>query len=107
MRRIWATAMIFLTSIAVSAGGPAFADPIGGGYYQGHMNGWGMGLIGFGMMILFWGGLAALIVLAIRWIGDQNNGPARRNAMDVLKERLARGEIDPEEFELRRKYLES
>ncbi|SDY82045.1 SHOCT domain-containing protein [Citreimonas salinaria] len=107
MRRFAATAIIFLTSAAVTAGGPVFADPIGDSYYHGHMNGWGMGLMGFGMMILFWGGLAALIVLAIRWIGDQRTAPGRRDAMDVLKERLARGEIEPEEFDLRRKHLES
>ena len=107
MKRFEATAMIFLTSAAVIAAGPVFADPAGDSYYHGHMSGWGMGLMGFGMMILFWGGLAALVVLAIRWKGARRAAPGGRDAMDVLKERLARGEIEPGEFDLRRRHLES
>ena len=86
----------------------AAADPVGNSSYYGHMGGWGMGLFGFGMMILFWGGLAALIVFAIRGFGAQNGGGTsgrRTDALDILKERLARGEIDPEDYEARRKHL--
>ncbi len=98
-----------LSLVAAAAAAPVFAQPVDGTYYHGHMDGWGMGLFGLGMMILFWGGLAVLIVLAIRWLGDQNGGgPGRRrsDALDILKERLARGEIDVEDFETRRKHLE-
>lgn len=60
MRRMKATGVIALIWIAVGAVRPAFADPLAEGYYHGHMNGWGMGLMGLGMMILFWGGLPRL-----------------------------------------------
>lgn len=88
----------------------AAADPVGNSAYYGHMDGWGMGLMGLGMMILFWGGLAALIVLAVRGFGDRNGGGGsgrRTDALNILKERLARGEIEPADYEARRKYLES
>ncbi|SFO86819.1 SHOCT domain-containing protein [Tranquillimonas alkanivorans] len=86
---------------------PAIAQPYNDGYYH-HMDGWGFGLMGFGMMILFWGGLAVLIVLAIRWLGDGGGQPLGRkpSPLDTLKERLARGEIDVEDYEARRKILE-
>ncbi len=88
----------------------AAADPVGNSYYYDHMGGWSMHLFGFGMMILFWGGLAAVIVLAVRWLGDQNGGGTstrRTDALNILKERLASGEIDPEDYEVRRKHLEA
>lgn len=98
------------TSLAlISAVAPAAAQPVDGSYYHGHMDGWAMGLFGLGMMVFFWGGLAVLIVLAVRWLGDQNGGfnPKRRtDPLDILKERLARGEVDLEDYEARRKHLE-
>ncbi len=73
---------------------------------------WGSGHMIFGslMMILFWGGLILLIVLAARWLGgrlSRDAGPAapRKLALDILEERFARGEIDKEEFEERKRLL--
>jgi putative membrane protein len=67
------------------------------GYY-------GMGFAGLGM-ILFW---VVVIVLAV-WLlsslfpkrGNTNNqeNSTRQSALDLLKERYARGEISKEEFE--------
>jgi Short C-terminal domain len=37
--------------------------------------------------------------------GQGSAGPARPTPLDVLKERFARGEIDQEEFEVRRRAL--
>lgn len=77
--------------------------------YWYHGWGWGHMLFGSLMMILFWGGLVLLIVLAVRWLGGapaRDTPPAPENkALDVLKERFARGEIDKEEFEARRRPL--
>ena len=74
--------------------------------------GWGWGHMIFGslMMILFWGGIIVVIVVAMRWLGSGSSHgttPAtpRNKALDILQERFARGEIDKEEFEERRRLL--
>ena len=60
--------------------------------------GWWMFSGGF-WMILFWGGIIALIVWGIsRLIGHDR--PAHQNhPIDVAKERYARGEITKKDFE--------
>jgi putative membrane protein len=79
--------------------------------------GWGWGHMIFGsvMMIAFWGGIIVLIVLAVRWLGGSGHGsghgpgygptPGGKSAVDILRERFARGEIDKAEFEERRRIL--
>jgi len=74
-------------------------------------HGYGMGLGWMGMlfgglmMLLFWGGLIALIFFAARALArsgsDQSHTPppAGSKAVDILKERYARGEITKEQFE--------
>lgn len=87
---------------------PALADPAGSGEYGfGHMM-WGgdhgmWGLIG---MIVFWGLIIAVAVFAFRALTGLR-GSGERDAMDVLKERYARGEIDDEEFRRRKQELQS
>lgn len=97
-----------IAAVAAIAPTISIADPTDGYYH--HMDGWGLGIMGFGMMILFWGGLAAVIILAFNWFGNGEgrlNGPTgrRQDPLEVLKERLARGEIDIEDYEARRKAL--
>jgi len=78
------------------------------GYY-GHMwgDGFGAGFMGFGVMILFWGGIIFLAVLAVRWFSAKDgNASGGQSALDALKDRLAKGEIDTEDYEARRKALE-
>jgi putative membrane protein len=72
--------------------------------------GWFLGPV---MMIVFLAIAVAVIVLIVRWLGGVgHNGtstpsaPARRHAMDILKERFARGEIDQAEFEEKRRILD-
>jgi putative membrane protein len=51
------------------------------------------------------------VVLVIRWLGGSGQfpagpgGPSARTPLDILKERLAKGEIDVAEFEERRRAL--
>ena len=72
--------------------------------------GWGHMIFGSLMMILFWGGLILVIVLAVRWMcrGSQH-GPvppsSQKSALDIHERRFAQGEIDKEEFEERRRAL--
>jgi uncharacterized membrane protein len=55
------------------------------------------------MMILFWGGIVAVAAFAIRaFTGTKSND----QALDILRRRLAGGEITPEEFEKTRKALQ-
>lgn len=77
--------------------------------------GWGMGG-GIGM-ILFWVALILVIVWLVRSLDlgknlsggrsrNSHGSPAPDRALDVLRERYARGEIDSDEFERRRRALE-
>ena len=95
---------------------PAMAAPGDGRGYGmwdgGHMwgGGYGFGLFGGLFMLLFWGALIVLAVFAVRWLMDRDNGGSgsgRRgsSAEDILKERLAKGEIDSEEYRERMKTL--
>lgn len=86
---------------------PALAQGYGEpGSYWDHDWGWGHMIFGSLMMILFWGGLIVLVVLAIRWLGaGSSKRSARRTAVEILEERFARGEIDKEEFEERKHLL--
>ncbi|MCB1355308.1 MAG: SHOCT domain-containing protein [Maritimibacter sp.] len=72
--------------------------------------GWGGGYGMFGgfMMLVFWGVVIALIVVAVRWYGPQSlrQGSAS-SALDILEARFATGEIDEDEFQKRRAALES
>ena len=56
-----------------------------------------------GMMVLFWGGVIVLGVWLIRSLtGPRQTGDP---AVDVLRKRLAAGEITAEEFEKTKKAL--
>jgi len=56
-----------------------------------------------GMMVLFWGGIIVLGAFAFRsFTGTKGND----QALDVLRRRLAGGEITQDEFEKTRKALQ-
>ena len=91
----------------------AMAQPAEG-YWGPHMmwGGWFHMFFGFLMMLLFLGIIIVLVVLGVRWLGSSEHspfrqapGPGARSPLDILKERLARGEIDVAEFEERRRAL--
>jgi putative membrane protein len=78
--------------------------------------GWGMGGMMFGgglVMLVFWGGLIVFGMLLVRWLGGvppaphDTRLPPRQSALDILQERYARGEIDKQEYEERRRTLMS
>jgi putative membrane protein len=70
---------------------------------------WMFGLWGVGMMVMmlvFWGLVVAAIVMAIRWLARQAGGAREPDrALQILRERYARGEIDRQEFEARKNDL--
>lgn len=67
-------------------------------YYDG-MFGWGFG--GGLMMVFFWVFIIILIVWLVKWsrTGTYSESPNFKSALEVLKERYAKGEIDKKEFE--------
>ena len=94
---------------AVWAQTPSDADRYA---YGPHMMWWGGGWYGmiFGplFMLLILAVLIAAVVLLVRWAGgpwQQTAPPPNRTPLDILKERFARGEIDKNEFEERRRVI--
>ena len=70
--------------------------------YWGSYDSWSW-LLMAAMMVLFRGGIAALIVFVVRAVTGPKSGD---QAMDVLRRRLASGEITQEDFEKTRRVLQ-
>jgi len=72
-------------------------------------SGWGWGgMMGGGLgMVLFWALIILLIVLAVRGLGSRRDfpSPSEKTPLQILQERYARGEIDKQEYDERRKML--
>ncbi|MEK7501686.1 MAG: SHOCT domain-containing protein [Patescibacteria group bacterium] len=70
--------------------------------------GWGYGMmggpVGGFMMIALWVLLIVFIVWVVREVSGRHSGIDSR-ALDILKERYAKGEIGKEEFETKKKDL--
>ena len=73
-------------------------------------HGYGMGGVGGFVMIIFWVLIIVGVVLVIRYFTTGHtrgrSSPDANDPLQVLRERYARGEIDTEEFEERKKVLE-
>ncbi|MDD5489121.1 MAG: SHOCT domain-containing protein [Candidatus Moranbacteria bacterium] len=83
------------------------------GYY-GHMGGLGFGF-GFVFMLIFWVLIFFVVMALIRglsgrhgcgWHGLDEQKGKENKALDILKERYAKGEISKEDFEKMKKDLE-
>lgn len=58
-------------------------------------------------MLLFWAGVILLVVWGVKSLsGGDSRRPDGSRALQILEERFARGEIDRQEFEERRRALE-
>ncbi len=73
-------------------------------------DGWHFWFVGPVMMSVFIAVAVAVVVLLVRWLAGSSHGaalpaPSGKTPLDILKERFARGEIDKEEFEDRRRAL--
>ena len=68
------------------------------GWHYGWMGLWGL---------LFWGLLIAAVVALLRGgVGCRRHEGPGKSALEILKERYARGEVDQAEFEQKRRDLE-
>jgi len=85
------------------AGGGWAGGTMGGGLFP-WLGPWG-GLLGLLVAVLLLGGVVyAIAALATRERSDEG-GDAGDDPLDVLKRRYARGELDEEEYEVRRQWL--
>jgi len=95
--------------------GEAFAQQGGyGGYHMGTgmMGEWGMGWFGGIFMVIFWVFIIVGVVFLIKWLvqspkrhSSLGRTDTSSRALDILKERYARGEINKQEFEEKKKDL--
>lgn len=98
--------------LAVLSAIPGQAQPYDGDYWY-PMWVWGHMIFGGLMMIVFWGSIVVLIVLLVRWLGGASHSgrgappPSRQAPLEILQERFAKGDIDKDEYEERRKLLSS
>ena len=69
------------------------------------MNGYAFGFGGL-FMVLFWVFVIAGIVWLVLTLARPQPGSGDRGARRILEERVARGEIDVEEFRVRRAAIE-
>ena len=83
-----------------------------GGHHMWGM-GWGGMILGPALMIVVIAAVIVLIVLLVRWLGGVGPGahrmvsppPHGTTPLQILEARFARGEIDKDEFEERRRIL--
>lgn len=62
--------------------------------------------MGGGWMILWWVIIIAAIVLITRYLTPSRTIDSHKSALDILKERYAKGEISKEEFQKKKKELQ-
>jgi putative membrane protein len=115
---IWLDRIVMVSGALLLMTQPGWAQGPGGGdtYAHGPHMMWGGAWYGmvlgplFVILTFVAGGIG--IALVARWFGAPGRGPGvshdvppRPAPLDILKERFARGEIDKEEFEERRRVL--
>jgi putative membrane protein len=67
---------------------------------------WGAGgVVMMVMMLVFWGLVIAGLVLGIRWLIHLGPRSSSDSALEILRQRYARGEINREEFEAKKRDL--
>src|SRR3989344_4362071 len=98
----------FMPMMQMMMGG--WSSPFGSNNSTNNMMNFGFGPFGgFGwiFMILWWVLIIAGIVALIKWLTSQSHGTRNheKSALEVLKGRYAKGEIDKKEFEEKKKDL--
>ena len=65
--------------------------------------GWGIGMMA--MMFLFWALVIVGLIVGIRWLLHKGKEENSDPAIEILRQRYARGEINKDEFEAKKKDL--
>ncbi len=96
---------IFLSFVLVTSSS-AYAD-VGNGFgnYDHEMM-WGFGMFGGIGMLLIWGLLIASIVIALKIALPESKSSRRSDALNILNERFANGDIDEDEYRRRKRVLD-
>ena len=109
--------MVFLSIPLIGTHASAQTGQYGGyggyggwGMGPGMMGGYGMGWFGGILMVVFWILIIVGLVFLIKWLiqstgRDRTTGIGGNRSIEILKERYAKGEIDKEEFESKKKDL--
>ncbi len=71
---------------------------------------WGMGWVFMIMMIIFWGLIIVGLIFLIKWLAGLSRSRAsgdkpHDSALEILKQRYAKGEINKEEFDQKKRDL--
>lgn len=97
-----------------STGSPQVGNGMMGRWSNGYapdtmssMMGYGFGFAPFGfiLMLLWWGLIIAGIVALVKWLSRNSGAAGDKSPLDIIKERYAKGEINKQEFEERKKDL--
>ena len=67
---------------------------------------YGMGMFGGFWMLIFWAAFIVFIVWIVREVSGKKTDE-KSKALDILKERYAKGEIDKKEFEEKKKDMKA
>ena len=108
------TLLTLLVTLAATGPAAAHSGDDGAHHHDGWMGthggmGWGMGWWGWVLWpaLLLLGGVAAYVLLRSAEGRDGDTSGGTDDALSALRERYARGEIDDEELERRRRTLQS
>jgi len=74
-------------------------------YWKMHPMWWGWGLAMMAIVFLFWALVIVGLIVGIRWLVGQGRVSRSDSALEILRQRYARGEINKEEFEGKKKDL--
>ncbi len=66
--------------------------------------GWGIFMMMISM-VLFWGLIIGGVILLVRFIFPQSGSKPSEDSLEILKRRYARGEIEKEEFESKKRDI--
>ena len=117
MKHIKSILTLTLTTLALSIAFFSSTEALAGwgdnqGWHMGPgmMGGWGMGWFGGIFMMIFWVLVLVGLIFLIKWLIHSTNQAKSdaghsHHALEILKERYARGEIDTAEFEEKKKVI--